>query len=104
MAGGDAELLGLDFRPSPLLAKRWKRLRRGLELGPVAGAGDDRRLADGKPLLGAFSQRSTSSDTPSPVLADSTKALVGAERPATGAELTRSILFDDAHMARNWPG
>ena len=52
MAGGETELLGLDFRPSPLLAEPGKCLRRGLELGPVAGAGDDGRLACRKPLLG----------------------------------------------------
>ena len=93
MAGGDAELLGLDFRPSPLRAEALEGFGGGLELGAVAGAGDDRRLADGKPLLGVFARRSTSSATPSPVLADSAKALIGAERPAFGADLTRSILL-----------
>ena len=57
MAGGDAELLGLDFRPSPLPAEALKSLRRSLELGAVAGAGDDCRLADGKPLLGVLRQK-----------------------------------------------
>ena len=56
MAGGDAELLGLDFRPSPLPAEALKSLRRGLELGAMAGAGDDRRLAAGKPLLGVLGE------------------------------------------------
>ena len=64
MAGGDAKLLGLDFRPSPLPAEALKGLRGGLELGAVAGAGDDRRLADGKPLLGVLRQRCRPAPTP----------------------------------------
>ena len=50
----DAEFLGLDFRPSPLLAESGKGFSRGLKLGAVAGSRDHRRLADGKPLLGTF--------------------------------------------------
>ena len=54
MAGGDAELLGLDFRPSPLRAEALEGFGGGLELGPVARAGDDRRLAGGKSLIGVL--------------------------------------------------
>ena len=54
MAGRDAELLGLDFRSSPLLAEPRQGLRRSLKLGTVAGARNHCRLADGKPLLSPF--------------------------------------------------
>jgi hypothetical protein len=57
MAGGDAKLLGLDFRPSPLLTEALKGFGRGLELGPVAGAGDDRRFAQGQPLFSIFRKK-----------------------------------------------
>src|SRR5262249_61451308 len=56
MAGGEAKLLGLDFRPSPLLAKPGQRLGRRLELGTMARTGDNSGLAGGKALFGAIGQ------------------------------------------------
>jgi hypothetical protein len=56
MAGGQAKLLGLDFRPSPLLAEPRKRGGGGFELGAMAGAGDGRWLSYRKPLLGVLGE------------------------------------------------
>src|SRR5262249_45835661 len=56
MAGREAKLLGLNFRPSALLAKPGQRLGRRLELGTMARTRDNSGLAGGKPLLGAIGQ------------------------------------------------
>ena len=73
VTGGEAKLLGLELRPAALAAKPFKRHGRSLELGPVAGAGDDGRLADGEALSARSARSSTSAATPSPVLADSAR-------------------------------
>ena len=103
MAGGDAELLGLEFRP-PRSRESAARLSAAASSSARWRA---RVITAGSPtasaLLGALSpEDQTSSDTPSPGLGREHRT-IGAERLHRRG-LSEIDLVDDAHMARNWPG